>query len=356
MKMRKLGLVLALTTTLFACKKDNDDRGLQPATPTKGVYVLSEGNFFANNTKLGFYSLENQSFTGDYFQQQNPTMTGGLGDLGSDMFIYGGKLYIVVNNSNTVTVLNATTGQHLRNIAFTPAAKQPRFGLGVHGYVYVTAYDGTVNVIDTSSLSIVHSIDVGSNPEGIAVSANHLYVANGGGLNYPTYDSTVSVVSLNTWQEIAKITVSKNPFSIAADELGNIYVSCIGNYADVPASLHKINTSTLQVTFSADTAVGVIKYHNNHLYVTGGYLGVNKIRKLNTINFAQTASDFIIDGTQLIRPYGIGIDITNNDVYVTDAKDFISSGEVFCFDANGRKKFSFLTTPGINPMSIAFLH
>lgn len=354
MKLTKFLSIAALALTVASCSKDDDDP-VVTVQPAKGVYVLSEGNFMANNTRLGFYSLETSTFAGDYFLQQNPSMTSGLGDTGTDLFVYGGKLYIVVNNSNVVTVLNAANGNFIQNITFAPAEKQPRFGVGVNGKVFVTAYDGTVNVIDTSSLVITQSITVGSNPEGIAVSGNYLYVANSGGFNYPVYDSTVSVISLSTLAEVTKITVSKNPYSIAADESGNVYVSCTGDYNTVPAQLHKISTATNSVTFSADTAVGSVRYYNNKLYVTGGYLGVPNVRTLSTSNFAQTSSNFVTDGTSIMNAYGITIDEQNGDVYITDSKDFVVSGELFCFNSVGVKKFSVNTTPGINPVKVAFV-
>jgi YVTN family beta-propeller protein len=55
----------------------------------------------------------------------------------------------------------------------------------LNGKLFVTAYDNTVSVIDTTTLSIVNSITVGPNPEGIATTGNYLYVANSGAFNFP---------------------------------------------------------------------------------------------------------------------------------------------------------------------------
>jgi YVTN family beta-propeller protein len=340
--------------SLHACSKE-DNTPPTPVQPARGVYVLSEGSFFGNNAKLGFYSLETSTFAGDYYLQQNPGMTAGLGDVATDVIIYGSKLYIIVNNSNVVRVLHAANGTHLANIAFTPAAKQPRFGVGVSGKVFVTAYDGTVNIIDTTSLSITGSIPVGLNPEGITISGDFLYVANSGGLSFPTYDSTVSVISLSSLTEIQKITVGKNPNSITADDAGNVYVSCLGDYGSIAPKMVKIQTSTRNVVFSADTAAGVIRYYNNRLYTTGGYLGSAFVRELNTNNFAAIRSNFVTDGTVITNPYGITIDEQNGDVYITDAKDFVATGELFCFNPAGVRKFSVATSPGINPVKVAFV-
>ncbi len=66
----------------------------------------------------------------------------------------------------------------------------------------------------------------------MAISGNNLYVSNTGGFS-ASYDSTVSVIDLISLTETGKITVGINPGSIAADNSGNIYVACTGNYGAV---------------------------------------------------------------------------------------------------------------------------
>ena len=140
----------------------------------------------------------------------------GLGDTGNDMIIYGSKLYVVMNGTSQVTVINASTGSLIRRIDFVDGAnpKSPRYATAARGRVFVTSYDNTVSVIDTSSLSIVGSVTVGANPDGIAATNNYLYVANSGSYNFPDVDSTVSVIDINTLTETRKITVGKNPNKI----------------------------------------------------------------------------------------------------------------------------------------------
>lgn len=354
----KKGLIKWLIPVLVlmnACKKNDTPAGPSVA-PAKGVYVLSEGQFFGNDAKLGFYSFATNSFTGDFFVQQNPSISTGLGDLANDMIIYGGKMYIVVNNSNVVRVLNAKTAVQLSSISFVNGGtgRQPRSLAAVAGKIFVTSYDNTVSAIDTTSLAIVKTIPVGLNPEGITVSGDNLYVANSGGLS-ATFDSTVSVISLQTLTETRKIRVGINPYGIGADDAGNVYVSCIGNYGNIGPKLVKLNAGSGAITKSADTAVGAFKVYNNRLYVTGGYLGIGKVRVLNTTDFAAVSPDFITDGTVVAYPYGINVDEENGDVYVTDAKNFSSVGELFCFDKLGKKKFSVSVSPASNPSKVLFV-
>jgi DNA-binding beta-propeller fold protein YncE len=54
---------------------------------------------------------------------------------------------------------------------------------------------------------------------------------------------------------------------------------------------------------------------------------------------------FITDGTDknIKMPYGILVNPSTNEIYVTDAKDYVSSGTLYCFDKHGKKKWSVTT-------------
>jgi YVTN family beta-propeller protein len=353
MKQLTTMLLLSAGILLQACSKD--DPAQQPITAaSKGVYVLSEGG---GDSKLGYYNKQTSAFLGDFFNQQNGS---NLGQVGNDMVQYGGKVYIVMNVTGNVTVIDVNTGLLLSRIGFvnTVPGRSPRFAVATQGKVFVSAQDGTVSVIDTSSLTITRTINVGSNPEEMVVSGNKLFVTNSGGFNFPNYDSTVSVINLTTLAETGKIRVGLNPTRITADDNGNVYVIATGNYTTVPSSLVKLNAQSETVTFAADSAVSKIRYYNNALYAINdfAYTGLSSnVRRLSTTDFSNLSSSFITDATTVVTPYGIEIDENNGDIYITDAKDFTSSGEVFCFDQAGKKRFSFVTTPGVNPNSVVFI-
>lgn len=358
MKKNVFVWVLAVAAVFSACKKD-DVKTPDPITPAKGIYILSEGGFTANNTKLAYRNAATGVVSGDFFLQQNPGETAGLGGLGNDMIIYGGKIYIVMNVSGNVTVLNAATGVLISRISFggSTANKNPRYALGTRGKVFVTSYDNTVSVIDTTSLTITKSIAVGANPEGIATTGNYLYVANSGGFN-PVYDSTVSVIDLTTQTEIKKIKVGLNPQKIEVNSAGKVYVSAYGNAFGspvVPASVSVINsaTNTLERTLGSDYAFDHVRIYNDIAYFYNNY-GGSSIKMYNTITNTLVRDEFVTDGTVFTGTYGVNIDEQNGDVYVTDAKDFTAAGEVTCFSSNGVKKFSFSTTPGVNPNKVIF--
>ncbi|RYG05952.1 MAG: YncE family protein [Chitinophagaceae bacterium] len=351
--MRKTQLLLmsaAFAVTFTACKKDDVIEMEQPKV-THGLYVLNEGGFNQNNSTLTFYNTTNNTTTADIFRSANGS---DLGDTGNDMIVYGGKIYIVVNVTGTVEVANVNDAKTLKRIDFKSGgfSTLPRYIVGYKNKVLVSSYDGTVAVVDTTSLTAEKFITVGANPEQMAIVNDKLYVANSGGYN-PVYDSTVSEVDLLTMTETKKIVVGMNPGSVTADNNGNVYVACTGDYGATPAKLVKFNASSGAIVKSADTAVGKIYFYDNKLYTTGGYIGSPNVRVLNTTDFAQTAANFVTDGTTITTPYGIAIDNLNGDVFITDANNFTGTGSVTCFDKTGKKRYSF--NAGANPNTVVLL-
>jgi YVTN family beta-propeller protein len=342
-------LVVAMTAIILSCSKE--DSTPPPPPPVKsGVFVLDQGTYGHNNTVLTYYDFNTNVQTTDYFRNVNGF---GLGDTGSDFFIYGGKAYIIMNVSGYVAVMNSVTAKFIDTISFTVSGqnREPENIAANGNNIFVSCNDGTVAVIDTASLTISKNITVGTNPAQMTISGNNLYVSNTGGFNINgIFDSTVSIIDMGSLTETGKITVGSNPGSITADNAGNIYIACTGNYASIGPKLVKVSLSSGQVIKSADTAAGTIRFFNNALYTTGGYLGAANVSILNPDDFSAIKPSFVTDGTTIVNPYGLDIDPATGDVYVGDAKDYTSSGEVFCFDNTGKKKFSFSTTPGISPI------
>lgn len=356
MKTRKRQLIFtACAASLFfvSCQKEDEIVEVVTETPVDALWVLNEGSFFGNNTTLTYYDAATKTATTDYYHNKNGH---GLGDTGNDFIKYGTKMYFAVNVSGYVQVTNSD-GVDVKKIDFTNAGinREPRYILPYKNKVLVSSYDGTVAVIDTASLSVDQFIGVGTNPEQMAIAGDKLFVANSGGFTYPVFDSTVSVVDLVSYTETYKIKVGKNPGAITADNAGNIYVGCTGNYNDVLPTLVKINAFTNAIIKTVNMPVGKIRFHNGYLYATPGYLGDAKVKKINPHSLMVTGDNFITDGTAVTMPYGLDVDSQTGDIYITDNKNSLSAGEVFCFDKEGKKKFSFSVTPGLNPNKVIFI-
>ena len=53
-------------------------------------------------------------------------------------------------------------------------------------------------------------------------------------------------------------------------------------------------------------------------------------------------------------PYGIAVHPETKEFYITDAKDYVSPGTLYCFTPEGKKKWS--VTTGDIPAHFVFVH
>lgn len=358
---------LAIMGMLAACDDledkpyaDTETPGEIAETGTAELYVLCEGLYNQNNSTLARYSFHTQSRTNGYFNAVNQRS---LGDTANDLAIYGGKIYIVVNVSSTVEVIDFATGESMAQISMlndNGTSRQPRYITFHQDKAYVCSYDGTVARIDTTSLEVEAFVPAGRNPDGICTQNGKLYVSNSGGLDYASsagVDNTVSVIDIETFTETKKITVGPNPGRILADGDGSVYVVTRGE--DISAGdyhLVRINATTDEVTarydepvlnFTIDKDSG-IAYLYNYSYTTQ-----ETSFKTFDLSTGSVIGDFITDGTRINTPYGININPYSGNIYITDAYDYTTQGDVLCFNQQGELQFR-LNYIGLNPNTVAF--
>jgi len=354
----KNGFILAYIVLFSAC---DDMKNLPtpidlPTTPGESgkMYVLCEGLFNMNNSTLSLLNFDNHTLNSDFFLFQNNR---GLGDTGNDMKRYGSKLWIVVNVSSQVEVVDLNSGISMKRIPFfnsNNVARQPRFITFEGSKAYVCSFDGTIARIDTTSLNIEAITSAGRNPDGITISNGKLYVSNSGGLDIPNYDNTVSVIDLKSFTELKKITVGLNPFKIEADKQGNVYVVSRGNNSNIKATWNRINSYTDELVETYNN-LPVVNFtiHNDTAYIYN-YDFVNNSYWVKTFDCKTkqiVSENFISDGTILERPFGIYIHPTNGNVYLTDARNYTTKGDLFCFNRKGKLLYK-IKNIGLNPGSI----
>lgn len=345
--------ILIVTFVLIGCKhKKVEPTVTTPAVLKNGMMVLCEGLFQHNNSSISWVDFSTGTSDDLFFTNKTSRL---LGDTGNDIQEYGGKIYVVVNVSSTIEVLNKSDGTSIKQISMMNGAiaKQPRLIVFYGSNAFITCYDGYVDVLDTASLTITHRIPVGANPEGLSVSNSKLYVANSGGLNSPNVDSTVSVINLSSLNEIKKITVGKNPGTVVTDSQGDVYVITRGNYSTIPSRMVRINSLTdlVETTFSFD-ASGIEKMGDNLLISYYNYsTSISNVALFNA--FSETISNpSFIDNSYFTTLYGVQYRSSNNKIYCFDAMGYSATGYVRVFSGSGVYETSYHV--GLNPNNIVF--
>lgn len=376
--MRVLKLLFCLLPLLSSCREDeyvtymtNEDTGETVAeSGFAGLYILNEGNMGANRCTLDFLDLSGNDSTIHYYRniyaERNPGTVKELGDVGNDIGIYGSKLWMVVNCSNKVEVCEAASAKRIGQVNIDNC----RYLAFDDGFAYVSSYAGPVQVaencslgrvykVDTLTLQKVDSVVVGYQPEEMAIVNGKLYVANSGGYRVPTYDNRVSVIDLETFRVVREIEVDINMHRLEADSYGQIWVSTRGNYYDVKPALYCISknevAARLDMTVSAMTIVGDSLFYigTSFNYAAGGYMksyGIVDVKRCATV-----ATD-IFEASEIKNitlPYGIIVNPSDKSFYLMDAKNYVSSGELLHFDADGH--YLWRVSSGDIPSRGAFL-
>ncbi len=350
--LKNLFIAVVAVLTISSCTKDKQFVPLPPVR--SGYYILNEGGFRSNNSTLSYYNLENGSVVNSFFAQKNGR---GLGDTGNDIQVYGSKMYIVVNASNTVEVVDAKTVKSIKRLDLknNGVGRQPRYIVFNKNRAFVSSFDGTVAVIDTTTLAIEKYITVGLNPEQMAIANNKLYVANSGGLDFVNeiYDKTVSVIDLNTLTELKKIEVVVNPVGVTASADGKVYVKSVGNYGTVKAALTIIDSKTDLVKSTKEFSAKNMVINGDKAYFLSGN-GIMLYDLISDVVLKDNIIKDVSDEAKISTPYGLTYDFVNKQFFVCDAKDYGSNGEVFCFGEDGKLRYKI--TAGIIPNKIIFLN
>lgn len=373
--IRLCAVVITMVVLLFSCRKEEQ---IVPSTSTTvtggesgeicGFFLLNEGNMGSNKSTLDYFDYQTGIYTKNIYAERNPGVVKELGDVGNDIQIYGNKLYAVVNCSHFVEVMDVRTARHITQISIPNC----RYIVFKGRYAYVSSYAGPVQIdpnarlgyvakVDTVTMSVVGTCTVGYQPEEMVISGNKLYVANSGGYRVPNYDRTVSVIDLDTFREVKKIDVAINLHRLELDKYGQIWVSSRGDYYDTPSKTFVIDSRT-------DEVIDELKLlPNSEMAVCGDSLYVystewSYLTHRNTISYAivnvrtrkVVTRNFITDGTneQIAIPYGIAINPNTREFFVTDAKDYVTPGTLYCFNPDGTKKWSVET--GDIPAHIVF--
>ena len=171
----------AFALTLSSCRSDDatsssSDVPQKPSTGDGFMYVLCEGNMGSNKCQLDLLNTASFEYTQNIYPIANPSVVKELGDVGNDIKIYGSKLWIVVNCSNKVEVCDAKTCVRKGQVNI-PNCRYLAFD---GGYAYVSSYVGPVQIdanaqigrvykVDTLTLEIVGQVEVGYQPEELAV-------------------------------------------------------------------------------------------------------------------------------------------------------------------------------------------
>ena len=379
--MKKIALLVfsAVLVAIASCTKEN-----APEVPFAGIdvevgeqsgsfnklYILNEGAFPGAST-LDLLDFKNKKYCADIFAQANPDVVQGLGNTANDMAVVDGKLWVALNASNQVAVLQLPSAklEHVIDV------ESPRYIATDGQYVYVTSYAAAVyggeNMVPGKVYRInrknyeTATVEVGYQPEGLAVLKGKLYVANSGGYNW-VHDNRISVIDLASFKLEKHIEAPMtNLFQMVATE-DQIWVSSYGEstWTQDEASGEWIQSVSAPQGLVSMTPNGqftewdgvhadkmclcgnTLFCFGNAKEMEGGYEEWLYLINTNLGGNTYQGVRFLGSGLECVGyPYGILVNPDNGDFYICDAS-FTSGSKVHCFSSSLQHKWTVDTGVG----------
>lgn len=303
-----------------------------------GVFVVHEGNFQGGNASLSFYSKDTEVMSNGVFTSVNAIP---LGDVAQSMEVYGGKGYIVVNNSGKIEVVDLDGLTSLGTISGLSSPRYIAFVSSSKAYVS-DLFSGSVSIFNPQTLAVEGSISIAGQTEHMTVIGNDLIVAGTGADHIYKVDTSTDLLT-------DSVNVGVGPANLATDVNGKVWVLTNGGFGTEIPKLVRIDPSEMSVEMTLDFP-SVNNYpgnleisgDGNTLYYVDGQVFQMDI-SASALPTAPFASAFA---------YKCGIDPIENLVYVSDAGDFNSNGKVYRYQSNGTPLDTF--NVGVIPAEYVF--
>ena len=371
MKKYLLGLAVLLmgTAVMTSCDPAEDDPETYLQVYSTGAYVVNSGNMYSNiESSLTAIDYASSTATQNVFKTANGRS---LGNTANDGIVYGNKIYLAVDQSNTIEVIDKKTKQSIKQIKTTDLlgnaeGAEPRHIIADGGKVYFTTYGGYVAAVDTTDFALQKKWQVGNYPEGLVIGNGNLYVANS---NYGAGGGNISCINLaNDNVETKNIEGVNNPTSIYY--ASNVLYVLDNQYYDASYNAYGENSlrtvsfaegksqkvadgnyAVCVTTGAATTARTSVEVVRPHFFVLnapyGGTPSVSVLVAGSTQAQAMTLSEMPVS------PCGIFADPLNGHIFVLSYRlgdsgyaDYNGNGYVVEYDSTGQKLHEYETGVG----------
>jgi len=323
-------LMLAVALILIACEKEEVDPGRAYPYNNNGFYFVNEGNFTWGNGSLSFFSY-------DSLEVYNNTFTGltnkDLGDIPIRVKTYLDKLYIIVNNSGRIEIIDKDNATHTGTFDGLVSPRDIAF-LGNEMALVSSLYSDSLTLVNLNTYSVESYINIGCSSECILVEANKIFVSNWSDGN------KIIVLDGSSLDIVEIITVTREPADMVIDKAGILRVLCSGGYMndEFPAIIG-IDTENFEIVSNIQFP---IKNINPTELVINSSLDTLYFLNSDIFRMAYNASSIpenpFIE-SDLRNLYRLGFDRENGSLFVSDAVDYVQKGYIYLYSAEGEEIF-----------------
>lgn len=353
---RKSYKALIISCCLLAsCVKDKPTaKNTSVPTDKSGVYIACEGQFTVGNASLYLYKPLPDSVFGDLYVNVNGQQ---LGDVLQSICRIGDKLFLVVNHSDKIIVVNSAD---LKTIG-TIAIPSPRYVLPVSSdKAYVSSlYHNKVYIINTATLALTDSIAFpATNTEALCAYGTDVYAAAWDTVSGSIYKINTVAHTVTQAINIAGFA----PHNILVDKEQMLWILSGNQVKGKRSYWTRIDPSTGNILASYQfpaTAEPIKPVFNNSkdtlYFIEANYFGGttdNGVYRMGIHDATLPSLPFVAAG-QYQYFWALGIDPLTGYIYVGDPKGFNQKGSVGIYKQDGTLVKSFVT--GIGPGMFLFV-
>jgi len=344
-----------------------DEERLALGAAGDAVFVVCEGNFMYGNASLDCYIPSEKRIENNVFARANAI---DLGDVAQSMTIFGGRGYVVINNSGIIFIVDPAT---CRVTGAVTGLGSPRYILPVSASkAYVTdLYAASIAIVNPATGRVTGHIATPDHPstEQMAQWGGRVFVSCW------SYDDKILAIDTTTDTIAGEIEVGRQPSSLVVDRNGKLWVLTGGSEGgsgqsgafegEAPA-LWCIDAATMTVEQRLNFAPGDSP---SRLCLNGSgdtiyYLDTHSNGGSNSSSgggvWRMDVADRSLPATPVITPdpaertlfYALGVDPRTSEIYVGDAIDYNQPGVVYRYSAEGALSDKFRV--GIIPGSFCF--
>lgn len=345
MKIRKIVAAAFASLLLFqiSCNRDEDPILPEPkGAYENGIFVLNEGNYGTPSASVTFLSNDMGTIEQDVYKKNNGT---DLGDVLQTIAYNGDNAYLVLNNSNKITVVNRYTFKKTGEI--TAQINQPRYISTANNFIYVSndEYSGPkyVSVYKVSDLSFVKKISFTDTAERIVEAGGTIFVQNA------TYGfgNTLTRINPATNDVASIVTLPNGNINKTISNNSNVYTIAAGTTDSYIYQISAAGTITKTTTLTGISNATNLDIDGGKYYFSSG----NKVYSMD-MNATVTPTTPLITATGGQYSVLYGFNVINGSIYTSDANGFTADSKVTVYSTTGSVIKTFDAGRGTNGFSL----
>jgi DNA-binding beta-propeller fold protein YncE len=331
--------IFGLLFLLFISSCSDDDTNKTTSDYNQGIFVVNQGAFPNGNGSLSYISQSYINHEIDVISKLNPNYK--LGNVAQGMAFSSKYACITINNGAKADFFDIDNWEYKFSIENLNLPRYPYFH---DSKWFITEWGATGNdgriVIFSEDGEFLGTINTGGAPEKLLFDDDKIYVTLSNGY---AMDNRVAIYNALDFQLVKILDVGVGPNAIIKQD-DKIVVLSEGHYTGEKSSLSLVSNDELSFTEIIDEigCLNLSKLDNDTFIFNSG----SKIYSCSvTDNILEIDSKQI--GTYL---YGSGTNPATNTIFISDALDFNSQGNLYVLNSTFEVLDTFKT--GVAPGQI----